>query len=93
MPLEDLGRISLRGLSQQEVVADYMAQHCGFFAPRAADGVAGLSVVGCDGDHKDQEGAFPPTSVWLVQYETVMVWVCHKALRCDLCKQRESVFF
>lgn len=55
------------GLSQQEVVADHLAQHCIVFCPRFADYVTSLSVVGGDWDHKYQEWLFLLTFIALIQ--------------------------
>lgn len=52
---------------QQEVVADHLAQHCVIFAPRIADYVTSLSVVGGNWDHKYQEWPFLLTFVGFIQ--------------------------
>lgn len=82
------------GQPQQEVVADCFAKHRCFFSPCVADYVTCLSVVGCDWDHKNQERALLLTVAWFVQYETVLVRVCHKVWWCwSLCRLRRLVFF
>ena len=88
--LKHVGPFSLSGQSQQEVEADHVAPHCGFFTPCVTDDVTGLSVMGGYWDHDNQEWSFLPTSVWLVHYETIWVWVCHKPLCCDLCWRKRQ---
>ena len=78
--LKDLGPVSLFWQSQQEVVADHVALHCGVFAPCLTDDITGPSVMGGYWDHENQEWSFLSTSVWLVHYETIWVWVCRKEL-------------
>lgn len=81
------------GQSQQKVVADGFAKHCCFFAPCVADDVTGLFVMGCDWDHKNQKRTLLPTATWFIQYERVLVRVCHKVWWCwDLWRQRRLGF-
>lgn len=80
--IKKLCLIPLFWLSQQEVEADHFAHHCSFFAPRAADDITGLSVVGWNRDHENQEWAFLLASVWFIYYKMVWMWVRHKVLWC-----------